>query len=154
MFLREFKTFLNYDQAAGRYRWSIHPVWENNGNTPTKGLSIYTTYRLLDEPLAADYAFPSTEEERIATIAAPKALVEAAPGGIDADELAAVQQGKKYFYIWGRAEYHDIFEGTARHTTRFCNQLMQVIGDPGAPVSEHNMVQMMFGFHSENNSAD
>lgn len=154
MFLREFKTFLHVDDASGQYRWTLHPVWENSGNTPTKGLEIYTTYRLLDAPLAPGYDFPSTAHEMVTAIAGPRALVEGAPGSIGADDLAAVQQGKKYFYIWGRAEYHDIFDGTGRHTTRFCNQLVQVIGDPAAPINEHNMVQLMFGFHSENNSAD
>ena len=154
MFLREFKTFLHVDDASGQYRWTLHPVWENSGNTPTKGLEIYTTYRLLDEPLAPGYDFPSTAEDRVTAIAGPRALVEGAPGSIGAEDLAAVQQGKKYFYIWGRAEYHDIFDGTGRHTTRFCNQLVQVIGDPGAPISEHNMVQLMFGFHGEHNGAD
>lgn len=154
MFLREFKTFLHLDDATGQYRWTLHPVWENNGNTPTKGLSIYTTYRLLDEPLPENYDFPVSQDDITATIAAPKALVEATPGSISAADLAAVQQGEKFFYIWGRAEYHDIFEGTGKHTTCFCNQLMQVIGDPTAPISEQNMVQMMFGFHSENNCAD
>ncbi|HJV51362.1 MAG TPA: hypothetical protein VJ652_07885 [Noviherbaspirillum sp.] len=154
MFLREFKTFLHLDDATGQYRWTLHPVWENSGNTPTKGLQIYSTYRLLDAPLAPGHDFASSEQDMVAAIAGPRALVEGAPGSIGAEELAAVQQGKKYFYIWGRAEYHDIFEGTGKHTTRFCNQLVQVIGDPGAPVSEHNMVQLMFGFHSENNGAD
>ncbi|QDZ29797.1 hypothetical protein [Noviherbaspirillum sp. UKPF54] len=154
MFLREFKTFLHLDDATGQYRWTLHPVWENSGNTPTKGLEITTTYRLLDEPLPQDYDFPGDRQDTVNAIAGPRALVEGTPGSIGAEELAAVQQGKKYFYIWGRAEYHDIFEGTGKHTTRFCNQLMQVIGDPGAPIGEYNMVQMMFGFHNENNSAD
>ena len=90
----------------------------------------------------------------IPTIAGPKAMVEAVPGAISAEDLAAVQQGRKHFYIWGWAEYHDIFEGTKKHSTRFCNQLMQVIGNPMAAINEHNMVQMLFGFHSENNCAD
>lgn len=154
MFLREFKTYLHLDDATGQYRWTLHPVWENSGNTPTKGLEITTTYRLLDAPLPPNYDFPSTQQDMVAAIAGPRALVEGAPGGISAEELAAVQQGTKYFYIWGKAEYHDIFDGTGKHATRFCNQLMQVIGDPCAPIGEHNMVQMMFGFHGENNSAD
>lgn len=154
MFIKEFKTFLHFDAVTGQYRWSIHPVWENSGNTPTKGLSINTTYRLLDEPLPKEYTFPNSKEDLIPTIAGPKAMVEAVPGAISAEDLEAVQQGRKHFYIWGWAEYHDIFEGTKKHTTRFCNQLMQVIGDPTAAINEHNMVQMMFGFHSENNCAD
>ncbi|HEX7633830.1 MAG TPA: hypothetical protein VF427_00955 [Noviherbaspirillum sp.] len=154
MFIKEFKTFLHFDAVSGQYRWSIHPVWENSGNTPTRGLSINTTYRLLDEPLPKDYAFPNSREDLIPTIAGPKAMVEAVPGAISAEDLAAVQQGSKHFYIWGWAEYHDIFEGTKKHTTRFCNQLMQVVGDPMAAINEHNMVQMLFGFHSENNYAD
>lgn len=154
MFIKEFKTFLHFDESTGHYRWSIHPIWENSGNTPTKGLSINTTYRLLDEPLPKDYAFPNSKEDLIPTIAGPKAMVEAVAGTLSAEDLAAVQEGRKHFYIWGWAEYHDIFEGTKKHTTRFCNQLMQVIGEPLATINEHNMVQMLFGFHSENNWAD
>ncbi len=154
MFIREIKTYLHQDAATGKYQWSIHPIWANSGNTPTKGLSINTTYRILDEPLPKDYDFPQSREDLIPTIAGPKSMVDAVPGTIDSEDLEAVQKGTKYFYIWGWAEYHDIFEGTKKHVTRFCNQLTHVDGDTTLPLSEHNPIQMMFGFHAENNYAD
>ncbi|RZI44419.1 hypothetical protein EGT07_03085 [Herbaspirillum sp. HC18] len=154
MFIREIKTILHQDPETGKYHWTIHPVWANSGNTPTRGLSINTTYRLLDEPLPKDYNFPESQEDLIPTIAGPRSMVEATPGAISSEDLEAVQGGKKFFYIWGWAEYNDIFEGTRKRVTRFCNQLIQVDGDPAAPASEHNPIQMMFGFHSENNYAD
>lgn len=154
MFIREIKTVVHQDPETGRYQWSIHPIWANSGNTPTKGLSINTTYRLLDEPLPKDYDFPQSREDLIPTIAGPRSMVEAVSGAISSEDLEAVQNGKKYFYIWGWAEYHDIFEGTRKHVTRFCNQLIQVDGHTAAPINEHNPIQMMFGFHAENNYAD
>ncbi|HJV83910.1 MAG TPA: hypothetical protein VJ698_00425 [Noviherbaspirillum sp.] len=154
MFIREIKTYLHQDPQTGKHLWTIHPVWANSGNTPTKGLSINTTYRLLDAPLPQDFDFPHAREDLIPTIAGPKSMVEAVPGTLSSEDLEAVQQGKKFFYIWGWAEYHDIFEGTKKHITRFCNQLTEVEGNANMPYDEHNPVQMLFGFHTENNFAD
>lgn len=154
MFLKEFRTFLDLDPATGQYQWSIHPIWENSGNTPTRELVINTSYHLSDKPLPDDFDFPHATKDLMPTIAGPKTLVEATPGSISSDELAAVQAGRKYFYIWGWAEYHDMFEGTQKHITRFCNQLTQVTGDTALPLSETNIVQMMFSFYPENNYAD
>lgn len=154
MFIREIKTILHQDPETGKFQWTIHPIWANSGNTPTRGLSINTTYRLLDEPLPQNYDFPESREDLIPAIAGPRSMVEAVPGTLSSEDLQAIQNGKKFFYIWGRAEYHDIFEGTKKRVTRFCNQLIQIDGDPMAPVNEHNPIQMMFGFHTENNYAD
>lgn len=154
MFIREIKTFLHQDPETGKFHWTIHPVWANSGNTPTRGLSINTSYRLLDQPLPANYEFPESKENLIPTIAGPRSMVEALPGTLSSEDLEAVQQGKKFFYIWGWAEYHDIFEGTKKRVTRFCNQLVEVDGNPMMPVDERNPIQMMFGFHAENNYAD
>lgn len=154
MFIREIKTYLHQDPQSGKHLWTIHPIWANSGNTPTRGLSINTTYSLLDEPLSQGFDFPHAREDLIPTIAGPKSMVEALPGTLSSEDLEAVQQGTKFFYIWGWAEYHDIFEGTKKHVTRFCNQLTQVEGNANAPYDEHNPVQMLFGFHTENNFAD
>ena len=154
MFIREIKTFLHQDPETGKFHWTIHPVWANSGNTPTRGLSINTSYRLLDKPLPVNYEFPESKENLIPTIAGPRSMVEASPGTLSSEDLEAVQQGKKFFYIWGWAEYHDIFEGTKKRVTRFCNQLVEVDGNPMMPVDERNPIQMMFGFHAENNYAD
>jgi hypothetical protein len=154
MFIREIKTYLHQDAATGKFHWTIHPIWANSGNTPTRGLSINTTYRLLDEPLPAGYDFPESQEDLIPTIAGPRSMVEAVSGTLSSEDLAAVKEGRKFFYIWGWAEYHDIFEGTKKRVTRFCNQLIEVDGDPATPINEHNPLQMMFGFHTENNYAD
>jgi hypothetical protein len=154
MFIREIKTFLHQDPETGKFHWTIHPVWANSGNTPTRGLSINTTYRLLDKPLPANYEFPESKENLIPTIAGPRSMVEASPGTLSGEDLEAVQQGKKFFYIWGWAEYHDMFEGTKKRVTRFCNQLIEIDGNPMMPVDERNPIQMMFGFHAENNYAD
>jgi hypothetical protein len=154
MFIREIKTYLHQDPETGKFHWTIHPIWANSGNTPTRGLSINTTYRLLDAPLPKDFDFPESQEDLIPTIAGPRSMVEAVSGTLTSEDLAAVKEGRKFFYIWGWAEYHDIFEGTKKRVTRFCNQLIQVDGDPAFPISDHNPVQMMFGFHSENNYAD
>lgn len=154
MFIREIKTFLHQDPETGKFHWTIHPVWANSGNTPTRGLSINTTYRLLDKPLPANYEFPESKENLIPTIAGPRSMVEASPGTLSGEDLEAIQQGKKFFYIWGWAEYHDMFEGTKKRVTRFCNQLIEIDGNPMMPVDERNPIQMMFGFHAENNYAD
>lgn len=154
MFIREIKTFLHQDADTGRFHWTIHPIWANSGNTPTRALSINTSYRLMDAPLSKDFDFPPGGEVVTSAIAGPRSMVEATPGTLSNEDLQAVKDGRKFFYIWGWAEYHDIFEGTRKRVTKFCNQLVEVNGDTAMPASEHNPIQMMFGFHSENNYAD
>ncbi|OWW19176.1 hypothetical protein [Noviherbaspirillum denitrificans] len=154
MFIREIKTYLHQDPDTGGFHWTIHPIWANSGNTPTRGLAINTTYRLLDAPLPKDFEFPASQDAPVPTIAGPRSMVEAVSGSISADDLAAVKEGRKFFYIWGWAEYHDIFEGTKKRVTRFCNQLIEIDGNPASPVDAHAPLQMMFGFHAENNYAD
>lgn len=154
MFIREIKTYLHQDPDTGAFHWTVHPIWANSGNTPTRALSINTSYRLLDEPLPANFDFPASGDNMTQSIAGPRSMVEATSGTLSNEDLQAVQEGKKYFYIWGWAEYHDIFEGTRKRMTKFCNQLIEVDGDTSAPTNEHRPIQMMFGFHSENNYAD
>ncbi|HEY0846588.1 MAG TPA: hypothetical protein VGE12_14550 [Noviherbaspirillum sp.] len=154
MFIREIKTFLHQDPDSGKFHWTIHPIWANSGNTPTRGLTINTSYRLLDAPLPKEFDFPAADDVVTSTIAGPRSMIEAAPGTLSNEDLQAVQEGKKHFYIWGWAEYHDIFDGTRKRVTKFCNHLVQVDGDTAAPANEHHPIQMMFGFHSENNYAD
>lgn len=42
-----------------------------------------------------------------------------------------VQQGTEHIYIWGWVDYDDIFDGTERHRTEFCFELM-IVGNPAA----------------------
>ncbi|HEV2037137.1 MAG TPA: hypothetical protein VGQ96_00910, partial [Candidatus Eremiobacteraceae bacterium] len=93
--------------------------------------------------------------ERVPLVIAPHGSLLAQEFHIPGEYLLAVKRREKRFYIWGWAEYTDIFSNTKPHITRFCNELTGVTGDPLSHFSsEANNVQLTFSLHPENNCAD
>jgi hypothetical protein len=43
---------------------------------------------------------------------------------IPVDVFQAVQAGTHRMYIWGWADYDDIFQNTERHRTEFCTEIL------------------------------
>jgi hypothetical protein len=120
----------------GRLNWRIDganlritPSWANSGTTPTKSMRISTNWKASAGELAADFAYvygrapeplflgPHGEAE-IGTMVVPMHDVEAA-----IDE-------RVFLYVWGRAAYEDIFEGTKPHVFEFCHRVV-VTGSRG-----------------------
>ena len=55
--------------------------------------------------------------------------------------------GRGKVYIWGWAEYNDIFENTIRHRTEFCNEII-------ISSIESDKVRIEFRIHTKHNGAD
>jgi hypothetical protein len=65
------------------------------------------------------------------------------------EELEAIIAGTQHLYVWGWAEYDDVFEGTPRHRTEFCHK-WSVGGDPRNPTR----VSHRYAVHDKYNGAD
>lgn len=139
---------------AEKYWYSIVPIWENSGNTPTRDMTIYVNSYFQSKPMPSDFRFPPfISNEKIPIFAGPKASFGGSFVIKTGDELAEVKAGTKYFYIWGEARYRDIFANTPEHVTRFAYQIT-VLGDPTKPQVPGNVLQMSTNTLPRHNCAD
>jgi hypothetical protein len=116
----------------GKYLFDIAPLIENAGSTPTVDMTIITDYALRDTPVPDGFAFPYRDQPGN-TLIGPKQTIGANHAIILDEDLLAVQNGTKFFYIWGTVIYRDVFYGTPDHTTEFCTQITRVLGNPLDP---------------------
>jgi|GEM_PF-2483407 len=123
--------------------------WENSGTTPTKGLEIYVCNLAQNVPMERGYNFPNLKPPAVPYVLGPKATTLCGPLKIPVEHLIGVQQGTHHIYIWGRADYWDVFKGTPKHSTKFCWKIASVLGD-----LTKNKAVLHFAAHSEHNCAD
>ncbi len=143
-----------FDDAKDKYWYSIIPMWENSGNTPTRDMTIYVNSYFEFTPMPPDFLFPPfISGEKIPIFAEPKATFGGSFIDKTGDELAEVKAGTKFFYMWGEARYRDIFVDTTEHITRFAYQVT-VLGDPTKAPSPDNVIQMTTIILPRHNCAD
>jgi hypothetical protein len=143
-----------FDDAKDKYWYSIIPIWENSGNTPTRDMTIYVNSYFEPTPMPPDFRFPPfIGSKKIPIFAGPKATFGGSFIGKTGDELAEVKAGTKFFYMWGEARYRDIFVDTPEHITRFAYQVT-VLGDPTKAPSPDNVIQMTTTILPRHNCAD
>jgi hypothetical protein len=141
----------------GKYLYDITPIVENSGNTQTIDARINVDYALRDDLLPEPFNFSFKGTEGFTLISAHQ-TVGASNAIILDDDLLAVRNGKKFFYIWGTIKYRDVFPGTPEHTTEFCGQISRVMGDaldprePGNP--KGTTVEIHFRIYPEHNKAN
>ena len=142
----------------GKFWYSIEPILENTGSVPTKDMMVVVQYELRDTLLPGGFDFPFTVKPGEALIN-PHGSVAVSGSKLLDEALAAVQRGEKYFYVWGRAEYRDFFDGTPLHVTRFCAQIGDVLGNPYNPIltpgsTVGSSVEIPFRIHHKHNSVE
>jgi hypothetical protein len=71
--------------------------------------------------------------------------------------MEAIRDGSQSLYLWGWAEYDDVFPGTPRRRTEFCYRIF-VMGDPtDATVGNEpgpQKVSFRWHLHNSHNGAD
>ena len=121
VFVKEFSITPIIPNGRVTY-YQVVPMWENSGTTPSKNLflNVHWEYREDDLPDNFDYPYPDRAQT---SFLGPKAMAGSAPIRIPADDVDRVRVGMLKIFIWGRADYFDVFEGTRPHFTEFCMQL-------------------------------
>jgi hypothetical protein len=143
-------------KRSGKYWYDITPTIENVGNTPA-AIKIIMSFALRDTQLPDDFDFPyrGTPGD---SIIGPKQTISTESAVILDEDLAAVRDGKKFFYIWGAVTYKDGFEGTPVHRTEFCADIHRVFGNPLDPRDPTNPkgtnVEIRFGIYPKHNKID
>jgi Protein of unknown function (DUF2778) len=73
-----------YDDVQDKYWWSILPIWENSGNTPTRDMTIWVNSWLDSNPIPADFHFPplvTAPESDVLDNEPPMPQMSDTPGG-------------------------------------------------------------------------
>lgn len=141
------------DTTDGHIFWRIRPRWINSGNTPTRELRLYAHYEFRDSELPADYSFTIDPTlTLLPAMLAPKQTVESGPRDYSGTDLLEINNGTKYFYIWGVARYRDVFPTTPIRVTKFCVQAVVITGHPDQYWhAVDNPVDIAFaGYHRHN----
>jgi hypothetical protein len=132
------------------FGWHCVVVWENSGATPTQNLKMWVSWARFTAPVPDDYPFPDRGERQgeSITIIPPRGSVSTTVFTLDIEHALSLMQQRTFTYIWGWAEYEDIFPNTPRRRTEFCVQVLasQIGDDPPRMMVE-------FRHHRTHNSA-
>jgi hypothetical protein len=108
----------------------LSPIWANAGTTPTRRLRISTNWKASHGELRPDFDISYARPPETLFLG-PGAKAEIGAMFVPMREIQAAIEGRLHLYVWGRATYEDIFEGTAPHFFDFCYRL-EVSGEtPG-----------------------
>jgi hypothetical protein len=121
---------------------SIAPQWGNSGTTPTKDMLNWVSWKKFKGTIPADYGFPDLGDDGkpmtspvkgTPLFVGPGATIYGQGFYIPRSMVEEVARGDSQYFVWGWAEYNDVFEGTRRHRTKFCNEVKfdQTGLDPG-----------------------
>ncbi len=136
VFLKGIETLKVRDVGNKVRCWKLTPIWENSGYTPTSKLAISINFKDFYEELPKDFNFPYDDFKDVPMMIGPRAEARSKPFDIPADTLNMVTHNMRNLYIWGCAEYFDIFKNSPRRRTEFC--LKMFIDDtPGEPLIEN-----------------
>jgi hypothetical protein len=136
----------------GKFWWHFRPILENAGSTQTKDMTTRVMFEFRDTALPKDFTFP-LNKEGFPGIIPPHGLVYGGSSFLTQEQMIQIQKGQKFFYIYGTVTYRDIFDGTPIHTTKFCRQVDDLLGDFAHP--DKNKTEMFFGIvFPEQNTAD
>jgi hypothetical protein len=119
--------------------WNIGVQWENTGDTPTRDLVTHISIREFEGEMPADYDFPDLNETTTKSLLGPRAVCFSPIFAIPDSQARQVFQKKNHLYLWGWAEYDDVFPGTERHRTEFCYELLFIAPFPSKSSFTHKL---------------
>lgn len=101
--------------------WRFYARWENGGNSPTKNMRNRINYALSEQAFDLGYGFPDVGDQLNAgsTMLGPKAIMHSPIIDVPVEHLQKVKTGEAHAYLWGWADYNDVFPNTARHRSEF-----------------------------------
>jgi hypothetical protein len=105
----------------------VSPIWANSGASPTRKLRISTNWKASHSELRPDFDINYVRAPENLFLG-PGARVEFGALFIPMREVQAAAEQGLYLYVWGRATYEDMFEGTKPHFFEFCHRL-EVAGE-------------------------
>jgi hypothetical protein len=130
VFVRNIETrFLGQKSTHTITHWRFFARWENGGNTPTKNMRNRINYALREDVIDLGFPFPDFGDLPDGrTMIGPRSFMYSMYFDIPVDDLKKVKSGEAHAYIWGWANYDDVFPDTPRHRSEFSFKIV-VEGD-------------------------
>ena len=152
------------DVGTGHFNWRVMPIWQNSGDTSTQDLQLYSDCFFSNAPIPANFDFnyldplqgPGTgmlgPKGSSAAGQSPHIPHQAA---LTPQDILDIQNGRKFFYLWGWARYSDRMPGTPQRITRYCWRILAT-GNPLLfnPVVDPNGVRFVNVYERRGNCAD
>lgn len=110
--LRAYLTFTQFILNTDKNDWKPQIEWENRGQTPALAVETNVGFLFSVDPLPDDFAFPkgpSREEEGPTPIGPGQVVQGTSEIEMDRAFMHQASRGLRHVYVWGSAEYLDIF---------------------------------------------
>jgi hypothetical protein len=141
--------------------WRFIFNWRNGGTTPARRVFMHTSLYMVDKAdpvndtgdLPQDFDFPDTYGfrepiEQVLLSIGPQGEMADSPKDIDISDLIHASGGRKRIFIYGWAEYTDIFAGTPRHRTEFCFEVIIVTNPMSDAAGTSTFLMTAYGSHN------
>jgi len=100
----------------------ISPIWANSGTTPTRALRVATNWKASHGELPADFEINYVRAPE-SLFLGPNSSSEFGAILIPMRDIQAAIDERLHLYVWGRATYQDLFEGSQPHHFDFCHRI-------------------------------
>jgi hypothetical protein len=111
---------LDWGVAGANIR--ISPMWANAGTTPTRRLRVATNWKASHGELPPDFDINYVRAPENLFLG-PSARSEFGTVFVPMRDIQAAIEQRLHLYVWGRATYDDMFEGSESHFFNFCHRL-------------------------------
>jgi hypothetical protein len=123
-FLGEARIVTRLDESGGILGYEFQLSFENSGSTPALNLLIQFNGHWRDDDLPADYSYPDFGEPGNPMMIGPRVKQFGLGSFVPREVLSEMRAGRKRIYLYGWAEYRDIFfPHTPIRRTEYCFQL-------------------------------
>ncbi len=116
--------------GTGQPAWQFVAVWENGGNT--SAIDLHAQVSVWTGPgLQAGFTKSDASPNPTGPLTlGPHTIVTIPDFTLPADALLGAKQSPGFIAIWGEAQYREARGDRPSHTTRFCNFVTWLRGDP------------------------
>jgi hypothetical protein len=114
----------------------------------------HVSWKSFSGEVPADFDFPDVwgegeNQDEVTILVGPQSTLNGRTVGIPIRDVMMVADGVKRIFIWGWAEYDEVFPGKPRHRTEFFVEL-KLVGDPETPDFNH----LVLSIETRHNGAD
>lgn len=113
--------------------WAFEPVWENTGGTRTIEMINHVNFIEFGSEIPDEFEFPDFYGGDwfgyAKLLLGPRQTLRGQPLERPVDTLLAVKRRERRLFLYGWAEYYDVFDSLRLHRTEFCREIM-VLGEP------------------------
>jgi hypothetical protein len=145
--------------------WQFIFGWKNSGSTPARRVFLHTSFHMVLKPdpvadsgdLPPNFDFPDTygfrePTEQVQLSIGPQGEMASNPKTIDVLDLDEAYSRRMRIFMYGWADYTDIFPKTPRHRTEFCFEIV-VASHPDEEVTGRSPF-LFFAYGPHNGAED